>query len=234
MAPAFPVRRAKHGYCPQGQGFAPDRTRRPHRGHKTGQGLRRLVCWRPVIRTRAGWRAVPFPPGSAPGRGVRPCASRPGWGAGPCAVALLQAAQSAVLLDVSACVADANAAVVALGAAAVLANGGGEDVVWSAAWRTAIQRQARSSPDARRERWRITGEKPSRSWCGRRPPAGSPFVIYATSRPRSPTAAVAGMTCRPLTHRSRTGRETTERPLWPKPEGALSARSEGVPPACEL
>lgn len=187
-----------------------------------------------MIRTRAGWRAVPFPPGSAPGRGVRPCASRPGWGAGPCAVALLQAAQSAAFSMCRHASPTRMAPSWRLGRRPSSRTVVARMWMWSAAWRTAIQRQARSSPDARRERWRITGEKPSRSWCGRRPPAGSPFVIYATSRPRSPTAAVAGMTCRPLTHRSRTGRETTERPLWPKPEGALSARSEGVPPACEL
>jgi hypothetical protein len=48
--------------------------------------------------------------------------------AGTSAVTLLQAAQPVVLLDLAAGVADAEAAVVEFGAAAVFADGGGEDV----------------------------------------------------------------------------------------------------------
>ena len=51
-----------------------------------------------------------------------------GGAAGAGAVALLQAAQTVVLLDLAAGVADADAAVVEFGAAAVFADGGGEDV----------------------------------------------------------------------------------------------------------
>lgn len=59
-------------------------------------------------------------------------------------------------------------------------------------------------------------------------PAGKPRYLVPARAP--PAQQMMG---RPLTHRPRTGPETTERPTRSEPGGALSSRSEDVSPACE-